>query len=572
MATSTGSSSAAATATTSSSSAAATAAPQSGPRGGGFVPMMVTPGGGAPDRKEERDTERNVREANIVAAKGVADTIRTSLGPKGMDKMISAPNGDTVITNDGATILQQLHLLHPTARMMAELGKAQDIEAGDGTTSVVVLAGSMLGHVSTLMGKNIHPSVIARGFLKGCAKAQEVLRGMAIPIELADRDTLLKSAVTSLNSKLVSQYSSLLAPIAVNAILKVVDKTATNVNMHDIRITKKVGGTIDDTELVDGLVFSQKIAHNAGGPTRVANAKIGLMQFCLSAPKTNMDNKVSVADYTQMDAIIAQERVYILNLCKRIAKTGCNVLLVQKSILRDALSDLALHYLAKYHILVVHDIERDDIEFICKTVGCQPIASIEGFSPEKLGRAELVEEVAISEDSKIVKVTGVAPTVKTVSILVRGANRLIVDEAERSLHDALCVVRSLVRVKFLCPGGGAPEMEVSLQLREYAKTLTGVESYCVRAFGEAFEVIPYTLAENAGLNPVQVVTELRNAHISGNKNAGINMRKATHTQGKISDMLEKKVVGPLLVFSSATQLATETVVMILKIDGILNSR
>eukprot|EP01105_Mastigella_eilhardi_P009297 TRINITY_DN21_c1_g1_i1.p1 TRINITY_DN21_c1_g1~~TRINITY_DN21_c1_g1_i1.p1 ORF type:complete len:562 (-),score=168.12 TRINITY_DN21_c1_g1_i1:277-1917(-) len=538
-------------------------------------------GGGAQQQQmqgevqHDKEGEMNVRAANIVAARGVADTVRTSLGPKGMDKMICSPTNEVVITNDGATILENLHLMHPAAKLMAELGKSQDIEAGDGTTTVVVLAGSLLGQVSSLMAKGVHPTIIAESFMHCCAKAQEILKNIAVPLELSDRESLLKNAVTSLNSKLVSQYSSLLAPIAVDAVLNVIEpKTATNVNLKDIKVVCKVGGTIDDCELVNGIVFSQKVVHNAGGPTRVAAAKIGLVQFCLSAPKTYMDNQVTVSDYSQMDTVIQQERAYILTMVRKIQKTGCNVLLVQKSILRDALSELAMHFLAKLKILVVHDIERDDVEFICKTLGCTPIASIEAFTTDKLGKADLVEEVIVSSDTggKIVKVTGVSNAGRTVSVLVRGANKLIVDEAERSLHDALCVLRGLVRQRFLCPGGGAPEMQISLGMREWSKTLTGVESYCARAYGEAFEVIPYTLAENAGLNPIQVVTELRNAHISGNKSAGINMRKATHAQGKISNMLEKNVVGPLLVFSTACQLATETVVMLLKIDNLVACR
>eukprot|EP00727_Mastigamoeba_balamuthi_P014027 m51a1_g9247 putative chaperonin containing tcp1 delta subunit (544) ;mRNA; f:7891-9941 len=526
------------------------------------------------DRKEDTEARKTVREANITAAKAVADTVRTSLGPRGMDKMITSPTGEVVITNDGATILAKLDLKHPAARMMAELGKSQDIEAGDGTTTVVVLAGAFLAAIGNLMTKGIHPTLISSSFSKACEKAQEVLREIAVPVDLADRESLIKNATTSLNSKLVCQYSSLLAPIAVDAVLRVIDpKTATNVNLRDIRVTKKVGGTIDDTELVDGLVFTQKVSHNAGGPTRVANAKIGLIQFCLSAPKTNLENQVLVQDYQQMDRVLKEEREYIRKMCMQIQKTGCNVLLIQKSILRDAVNDLSLHFLARLKILVVRDIERDEVEFISRTVGCQPIASIESFTAERLGKAALVEEVSTGEDDgKVVKITGVPNPGRTVSVLVRGANGLIVDEAERSLHDALCVIRSLVKLRFLCPGGGAPEIESALRLREWSKTLGGVEGVCARAYADAFEVIPHTLAENAGLNPIEVVTALRNAHIAGDRNAGINVRKATHAQGKISNMLEKAVVGPLLVFSSALQLATETCIMLLKIDNIVEGR
>lgn len=534
------------------------------------------------EQKDDKQTEKSVRDTNITVAKTISDLLRTSLGPRGMDKMITGGDGEVSITNDGATILSKLELRHPAAKIMAELGKSQDIEAGDGTTTVVVLCGAILGAASALLAKGIHPSLISDSFAQACDKAQSILKEkVAIPVSLDDRDTLIRSAVTSLNSKLVSQYSALLAPIAVDAVLRISKEAAQdgasgaagiNVNLKDIRITKKIGGTIDDSELVDGLVLAQGASHVAGGPSKITNAKIGLIQFCLSAPKSNMDNQVLVSDYTQMDRVLKEERNYIMKLCMQIKKSGCNVLLIQKSILRDAVSELALHFLSKFKIMVLRDIERDDIEFISKTLHCKPAASPDALTPDSLGSAALVEEVATSDDGKIVKFTGVPAPSKTVSVLIRGANRLIVDEAERSLHDALCVIRSLVKVRFMCPGGGAPEMEVALGLREWAKSLTGVRSLCARTYADAFEVIPYTLAENAGLNPIQIVTELRNAHIGGSNNAGIDMCLATHAQGKISDMVEKDVVAPLLVFSSATQLATETVISLLKIDNVVETR
>jgi len=279
-----------------------------------------------------------------------------------------------------------------------------------------------------------------------------------------------------------------------------------------------------------------------------------------------MENNVVITEYTQMDRVLKEEYNHLLTMCKKIQKTGCNVLLIQKSILRDAVTDISLHFLAKMKILVVKDIERDDIEFITKTLGCVPIASIESFVPEKLGKADKVEEIT-TPDGKIVKITGVPNNGQTVSVLVRGSNKLVLDEADRSLHDALCVIRSIVKKRHLIAGGGAPEVELAIQLSNYAKTLKGVESYCVRAYAEAFEVIPSTLAENAGLNPIAIVTELRNRHAQGEKTAGINVRKGT-----ITNILEENVVQPLLVTTSAVTLATETVIMLLKIDDILLTR
>ncbi|XP_024145044.1 T-complex protein 1 subunit delta isoform X1 [Oryzias melastigma] len=551
----------------------------------------------------DRDKPAQIRYSNISAAKAVADAVRTSLGPKGMDKMIQDEKGDVTITNDGATILKQMQVLHPSAKMvralylmhlfsfhvnvlanvlmllwslaqrfagsvfqLVELSKAQDIEAGDGTTSVVIIAGALLDACSKLLQKGIHPTIISESFQKAVDKGVEVLTGMSRPVELSDRESLLNSATTSLCSKVVSQYSSLLAPMSVDAVMRVIDPaTATGVDLNDIKIIKKLGGTIDDCELVEGLVLTQRVANT--GVTRVEKAKIGLIQFCLSPPKTDMDNQIVVSDYAQMDRVLREERSYILNLVKQIKKAGCNVLLIQKSILRDALSDLALHFLNKMKIMVVKEIEREDIEFICKTIGTKPIAHIDHFTPEMLGTAELAEEVNLDGSGKLVKITGCSSPGKTVSIVVRGSNKLVIDEAERSIHDALCVIRCLVKKKALIAGGGAPEIELAVRLTEYSRTLGGMEAYCVRAYGDALEVIPSTLAENAGLNPISTVTELRNRHAQGDKMAGINVRK-----GGISNILEELVVQPLLVSISALTLATETVRSILKIDDVVNTR
>lgn len=513
---------------------------------------------------QDKEKPAQIRFSNIVAAKAVADAIRTSLGPRGMDKMIQSGNGDVTITNDGATILKQMQVLHPAAKMLVELSKAQDVEAGDGTTTVVVLAGSLLDAAQKLLLKGIHPTTISESFQKAAAKSTEILEGMAVPLELSDRESLLKSATTALNSKVVSQYSNILSPLCVDAVMKVVDPAKdTNVDLHDIKVIKKLGGTVEDTELIEGLAFNQRAASSMG-PSKVEKAKIGLIQFCISPPKTDMENQVIVSDYTQMDRVLKEERQYILNICKQIKKAGCNMLLIQKSILRDAVNDLALHFLAKMKIMVVKDVEREDIDFICRTLGCRPVASLDHFTPETLGLADLVEEVQTGS-SKIVKITGIAHTAKTVSVLVRGSNKLVLEEAERSIHDAFCVIRCLVKKRALIAGGGAPEIELALRLMEYSHTLAGMEQYCFRAFSEAMEVIPFTLAENAGLNPIGSVTELRNKHAQGEITAGINVRK-----GAITNILEENVVQPLLVSTSAVQLAAETVRSILKIDDIVN--
>ena len=425
-----------------------------------------------------------------------------------LSAQIQTANGEVVITNDGATILKHMAIMHPAARMLVELSQAQDVEAGDGTTSVVVIAGSLLGAAEKMLNKGMHPTIIAESFTKAASKAVEYLTEISTPVDLNDKESLLRAASTSLNSKIVSQYSNVLAPIAVNAVTRLVSANTTgkasggsaagprspatsapgspalkasrptsangaaapgtsaanasgasagnanasgppaeepvNVDLRDIRIVKKVGGTIEDTELVEGLVLEQNVVVGSGGPTRMEKAKIAVCQFQLSSPKPDMDNQIVVNDYRQMDKILKEERQYLLNMCKKIKKTGCNVLLLQKSILRDAVNELALHFLAKLKILVVKDVERDEIEFVCRTLNARPIADIEQFTEDKLAYADLVDEVQQS-GAKVVKITGIKDMGKTVSVLCTGANSLVLEESERSLHDALCVVRCLVK-------------------------------------------------------------------------------------------------------------------------------
>ena len=328
------------------------------------------------------------------------------------------------------------------------------------------MAGALLKACTELMAKGIHPTAISDGFQVAHSKANEVIDEMAKPVDLNDRDSLIQNAITSLSSKVVSHHSDLLAPMAVDAVMKIIDKaTADNVDLRNIHVSKKLGGTIDESELIDGLCFvDKKASHLAGGPTRIENAKIGLIQFPISAPKSDMESNVVVGNDVAMDRIIREERQHILGIIKKIIASGANVLLLQKSILREAISDLALHFLAKKKIMVIKDIERDDIDFISKTIGATPVAHVDQFKAEKLGSANLVEEVSAGGSSKIVKVTGCPNSGKTVSILLRGSNQLVLDEADRSLHDALCVVRALVKKRSLVPGGACVEMEVAHQL------------------------------------------------------------------------------------------------------------
>merc|ERR1719502_2167680 len=432
--------------------------PQTGSTGG--KSSLHGDGSTYDDKKDSED----VRLRNMVAAKAISDIVRTSLGPRGMDKMVIDGRGDVVVTNDGATILKQIQVQSPAARMLVELSRAQDTEAGDGTTTVVVMAGSLLNSAKALLSK-VHPNVISRSYRMACDKAVEILEAMAKPVSLDDREMMIKNAATSLNSKIISQNSSLLAPLAVDAVLAVTDSSDSTpqCDLTDIKVIKCFGGTIDESEMVSGIVFPKKAAHFAGGPTRIENAKIGLIQFCISPPKTDMESNVVVSDYAAMDRILREEKQYILKICKKIKATGINVLLIQKSILRDAVNDLALHFLAKMKIMVIRDIERDEIEFISKATGCIPMASVDALHKEKLGHAELVQEVTVGQ-GKVVKVTGIENMGRVATVLLRGSNKMLLDEVERSFHDALCVARCLVKKRFLICGGGAPEVATAVRL------------------------------------------------------------------------------------------------------------
>ena len=488
--------------------------------------------------------------------------------------MIQKGKGQVTISNDGATILKLISVTHPCAKMLVELSAAQDAEAGDGTTSVVVIAGSLLAAAERLLERGIHPSRISEAFQKASKKACEFVRAVSLPVFLDDSKALQKAASTSLSSKVLAPHAESMSEIAVNALKSVIRKDGT-VDLKDVRMIKKVGGNIEETSLqTNAILLHQRPATAASGPTRIENAKIALVQFQLSPPKPDIDSQIVVSDWRQMDRILKEERQYLLEMCKKIKKSNANVLLVQKSILRDGVSELALHFLAKLKIMVVSEVERDEIEYLSRALGCAPIADIEGMREDRLGLAETVEEFALDGGGScapLTKISGIKGNCATAatSILVRGSNELVVEEVERSLHDALCVIRCLVREGAMIPGGGAPEMQASLRLSEWAKGLEqGVEAVCVEEYARALEIIPATLAENAGLDGVEVVSLLRKRHaLAGDSGAGVNVRK-----GGVSGMLEEGVVQPLLVTLSAIGLATEAVCLVLKIDDIVQSR
>nr|UXY87162.1 T-complex protein 1, delta SU [Cryptomonas sp.] len=515
---------------------------------------------------ENPNVNKNIQKINLHMAKGVSDAIRTSLGPHGMDKGIISDQ-EILITNDGATILNSAIFNHPAAKMLVNISKSQDLEVGDGTTSVVVLSGSFLGSCLNLLDKGISPTKISDNFRFCLKKAQETLICMALPVDLNDENALYQAASTSLESKVISVQSHLLSPVAVKSVLRITDLTTScDVNLKNIKIIKKVGGTIEQTELLDGVGIEYPVVKSYNGPTKIISAKIAYIQFHISLPAIDNENTVIVKDYLSMDRILREEKQYIVSICRKIRSSGCNVLLIQKSILRESISNLALQILAEMQIMVIKDISREDLDFITTSFSCVPIVDIESISLEKLGYAEIVEEKTYGSE-KITCFKGIKSTrSKTASVVIRSSNRLLLQEAERSFHDALCVIRSIVRRRYLVGGGGSAEIEISFTLKQFSKSMTGADCFCIMAFANSLEVIPYTLSENAGLEPIDIVSQLRTLHSIGNKFSGINVKK-----GLIENMFQSNIVSPLLVMTSILNMSVEFVIQLLKIDSIIEA-
>lgn len=511
--------------------------------------------------------EDNFLCSNFTVCKAVSDSIRTSLGPHGMDKVIIS-NQEILITNDGATILENARFQHPAAKMLVNISKSQDQEIGDGTTTVVVLTGSILGTCLNLLKKGFQKILLAEELWKILKKIEQILIRLSFPVDIGNMEKLYDAAFSSLESKVVSAHSYVLAPIAVNAILRITDiNSTTGINLNDIKIIKKIGGVVEQTELLEGFGLNYPAVKSYGGPIKMKKAQIALIQFCLSRPSTDIENTVIIENYLSMDKILKEEKEYVTGLCRKIKSSGCNVLLVQKSILRESLSPLSLQILSQMKIMVIQDIDRDDIAFISKSLGCTPIIDIEAFAFDKFGKAEIVEEKSFFLE-KMIEFKGIQFTrKKTATILLRASNNLLLEEADRSLHDALCVIRSIIRRRFIITGGGSVEMEISIHLKQYSKGISGLGSLCMFAIANTMEIIPFTLAENAGLEPLQMMSMLRAFHTKGEKTFGINIRK-----GAISDMFEENIISPLLVTTSAINLAFEFVIQMLKIDDIILAR
>jgi thermosome len=510
---------------------------------------------------KEGSTQTRGREAqrnNIMAARLIAEIVRTSLGPRGMDKMLVDTLGDVTITNDGATILKEIDVQHPSAKMMVEIAKTTDNEVGDGTTSAVVLAGALLERAEELINKDVHPAVIVDGYRKAAEQALKILEKIAVKIPADDREWLLKIAKTSMETKMVSQESGILAERVVDALLQVAEKTESGykVDIDDVKVEKKAGASLAESQLIKGLVLDKEVVH-AGMPKRVKNAKIALLNAPLEIEKTEFDAKININNPEQIKLFLEEENRMLKAMVDKIVEVGANVLICQKGI-----DDVAQHYLAKAGIMAVRRAKQSDMDKLAKASGGRVVTNLEDLSPNDLGFAELVEERKIEED-KWVFIEG-CKNPKAVTILIRGGTQRIVDEAERSVHDALCVTRDVMQKPAIVAGGGAPEAHIAHELREWSHTLSGREQLAVQKFADAMEVIPLTLAENAGLDPIDVQVELRAKHGQGMVWAGIGV-----FDGGVMDMYEKGIFEPLSVKEQIIKSATEAACMILRIDDVI---
>ena len=521
--------------------------------GGGTVPVLVLKEGTG------RTTGREAQKNNIMAAKIVAETVKTTLGPRGMDKMMVTSFGDVQITNDGATIMKEHDVQHPAAKMLVEVAKAQDNEVGDGTTTAVVLAGELLTKAETLLDKNVHPLTIIEGYKKAGDKAQEVLNSIAIPVKFDDDKTLREVALTALSGKSNVVSSEPFVKLTVEAVKQVTEEAdgKLKADIDLIKIVKKHGKSLDETELIRGMVIDKEVA-SSQMPKVVEGAKIALLNEKLEIEKTEFDAKINIESPEQMKLFLDEEERMLKEMANSISKAGANVVFCEKGI-----DDMALHFLAKAGVLAVKSVSSSDMEKLARATGGRILASVKDLSADVLGKAKKVEEVKIGDD-KLIYIRD-CKNPKAVTIVIRGASNHVIDEAERSLHDGLCVVRNAIEDGKIVAGGGSPEAEVAKNLRAFAAKVGGREQLAVQAFAEAIEAIPLTLAENSGLDPIDIIVALRAKHEEPNSQTfGIDVNT-----GKIKDMRQLIVLEPLRVKLQAIKSATEAANMILKIDDLI---
>ena len=522
---------------------------------GGQQPIIILKEG------TQREKGKGAQMNNIMAARAISDAVKSTLGPKGMDKMLVDSMGDATVTNDGATILKEIDVEHPAAKMIVEVAKAQDEECGDGTTSAVILTGELLKYAGDLLEQNIHPTVITHGFKLASEKSIEVLNKLSMPIKASDKKTLRNIAMTSMASKGASSAKEVLADVAVDAVTSVVEKTdgKAYVDMDNIQIQKKHGGVIEDTNIIKGLILDKERVHD-GMPKNIKNAKIVLVNAAIEVKKTEVDARIQIQDPTQLQAFLDEEEGMLRKMVDKIKKSGANVLICQKGI-----DDLAQHFLAKAGIYSVRRAKKSDMEKLSKATGATVVANLDDLSSKDLGMAGTVEEKKIGDD-KMTFITG-CKNPKAVSVLIRGSTEHVVDELERGIHDALFVVKVALEDGKMTAGGGAAATSVSMALREYAPSVGGREQMAIEAFANAIEIVPKTLAENAGLDPIDMMIEMRRVHKKGNRYAGVDV-----FNGKVTDMFKNKVIEPLRVSVQEVQASTEAATLILRIDDVIASK
>ncbi|HET6517085.1 MAG TPA: thermosome subunit beta [Nitrosopumilaceae archaeon] len=512
---------------------------------------------------KEGSSETKGREAqknNIQAAKIIAEIVRTSLGPRGMDKMLVDSLGDVTITNDGATILKEIDVQHPAAKMLVEISKTTDNEVGDGTTSAVILAGALLENAESLINQDVHPTIIVDGYRKAAKKAKQFLQDIAETTSGNDRAILLKIAKTSMLTKLVRKDSSGLAELVVKAVLAVAEKEGENfiVDDDDIKVEKKAGGSINDSNLVQGIVLDKEIIHG-GMPKKITDAKIALINTPLEINKTETDAKINIQNPQQLKSFLDEENRMLKTMVDKVIGSGANVVLCQKGV-----DDMAQHYLAKAGVMAVRRIKESDLTKLAKATGARIVTNLDDLFEKDLGSAALVEERKIEED-RWVFIEGCRHP-KSVTLLLRGGSQRVVDEVERSVHDAIMVVKDVMEVPSIVAGGGAPETYAAAKLRSWSKSLEGREQLAAEKFADALESIPLALAENAGMDPIDTLAFLRSKQLKGEKWTGIDVMKT-----KIASMKSSDIIEPLAVKHQIVSAASEAACMILRIDDVIST-
>ena len=505
-------------------------------------------------QQKGRDAQKN----NIAAAKLVADLVKTSLGPRGLDKMLVDSLGDVTITNDGATILKEIDAQHPAAKMMVEVSKTIDTEVGDGTTSSVVFAGALLEKAEKLLEKDVHSTVIVDGYQAASEKALELLADFAKSVKPDDQESLIKIAKTSMQSKLISEDSEPLSKLVVGAILKIAEKNGDtySVDLDNLKVEKKSGASIQDTALIKGIVLDKEIVHS-GMPTKIQKAKIALVNAALEVEKTEMSAEIRISDPTQMQMFLEEENRMLKEMVTKLHNAGTNVLICQKGI-----DDISQHYLAKHGILAVRRVKESDMTKLAKATGGRITTNLDDITEKDLGHADLVQQKKVETD-KWVFIEG-CKNPHSVTVLIRGGSQRVIDEVDRSIHDSLMVVKDVIETPSIVTGGGSAEAYLAGQLNEYADSFDGREQLAIKQYAEALESIPLTIAENAGMDPIDTIISLRAKQNNGKKGAGINARES-----KIGDMNSLSIVEPLVVKEQIVKSATETACMILRIDDVI---